>query len=92
MIAIQAFTENNMQITLEIPDEMSQLWDESDWLREIAIALFEQELITLSRASKIARMHPIDFQKLLGSRGINVHYDLEEFEQDIKHLQERGWL
>lgn len=81
-----------MQITLEIPDEQVQGWDESNWLREIALALFEQELITLGRASQIARMHQIDFQKLLGSRGINVHYDVEEFEQDIEHLQQRGWL
>ena len=83
-----------MQITLEIPDDITQdhSLDEADWLREIAIALFKQELITLGRASRIARMHQIDFQKLLSSRGICVHYDVEEFEQDIQHLQERGWL
>lgn len=83
-----------MQITLEIPDEKSQGkgLEETDWLREIAIALFQEELITLGRASRIAKMHQIDFQKLLGSRGICIHYDVEEFEEDVRHLQERGWL
>jgi predicted HTH domain antitoxin len=83
-----------MQITLEIPDEITQgkRLDETEWLREIAIALFQQELITLGRASRIAQMHQVDFQKLLGSRGINIHYDVEDFEQDIEHLKERGWL
>ncbi|MGK7920563.1 MAG: UPF0175 family protein [Trichodesmium sp.] len=83
-----------MQITLEIPDEMLQGkgLNEGEWLQEIAIALFQQELITLARASRIARMHQIDFQKLLGSRGICIHYDVEEFEEDIRHLEERGWL
>ncbi len=83
-----------MQITLEIPDEMVQGkgLDEAEWLQEIAIALFQQELITLGRASRIARMHQVDFQKLLGSRGICIHYDLEEFEEDVRHLEERGWL
>ncbi|HAO12592.1 MAG TPA: hypothetical protein DCQ51_15840 [Planktothrix sp. UBA8407] len=80
-----------MQITLEIPDDISLL-SESEWLREIAIALFQQELITLGRASKIARMHRIEFQKLIASRGICIHYDVEEFEQDIQHLRDRGWL
>jgi len=80
-----------MQITLEIPDAISLL-SESEWLREIAIALFQQELITLGRASKIARMHRIEFQKLIASRGICIHYDVEEFEQDIQHLRDRGWL
>ena len=84
-----------MQITLEIPDEaiaQANVLSDADWLREIAIALFQQELISLGRGSKIAGMHPIEFQKLLASRGICVHYDVEEFEQDIQHLRDRGWL
>ena len=83
-----------MQITLEIPDGMvgRKGLDEGEWLQEIAIALFQQELITLGRASSIARMHQVDFQKLLGSRGICIHYDLEDFEEDVRHLEERGWL
>ncbi|MEB3340831.1 UPF0175 family protein [Okeania sp.] len=83
-----------MQITLEIPDEMLQGkgLNEGEWLQEIAIALFQKELITLARASRIARMHQMDFQKLIASRGICIHYDVEEFEQDIRHLEERGWL
>ncbi len=83
-----------MKITLELPDHLSQttLFNEADWLREIAIALFQQERISLSRAGKIAGMHPIDFQQLLASRGICVHYDVEEFAQDIQHLRDRGWL
>lgn len=45
-----------MQITLNLPDSLSQTetFNQSDWLREIAIALFQQERISLSRASKIA--------------------------------------
>jgi len=95
-----------MQITLEIPDDaiaQANLLSDADWLREIAfakrlgtrIALFQQELITLGRGSKIAGMHPIEFQKLLASRDIcvhYVHYDVEDFEQDIQHLRDRGWL
>lgn len=83
-----------MQITIQLPDHLAQsdTFSESDWLREIAIALFEQERITLSRASKIAGMHLMDFQKLIASRGICIHYDVEEFSQDIQHLRDRGWL
>jgi Uncharacterised protein family (UPF0175) len=39
-----------------------------------------------------SRMHVIDFQQLIASRGICVHYDVEDFEEDIQHLQARGWL
>ena len=83
-----------MQINLEIPYEIAanNTWGEADWLREIAIALFQKELITLGRASKIAQMHQVDFQKLLASRHICVHYDVADFEQDMEHLRDRGWL
>lgn len=83
-----------MQITLNLPDSLSQtnIFNQSDWLREIAISLFQQERISLSRASKIAGIEVMDFQKLLADRGICVHYDVEDLEQDVQHLSDRGWL
>ncbi|NET36645.1 MAG: UPF0175 family protein [Cyanothece sp. SIO1E1] len=83
-----------MQITLNLPDNLSQTktFNQSDWFREIAIALFQQELISLSRASKIAGMEIMAFQKLLADRGICVHYDVEDLEQDVQRLRDRGWL
>lgn len=83
-----------MQLTLEIPDDLAQTgrFTESDWLREIAIALFRQERISLGRASKIAGLHVIEFQKIIASRGICIHYDVEDFQEDIQHLREQGWL
>jgi len=70
-----------MKITLNLPDNLSQAetFNQGDWLREIAIALFQQEQV-------------MDFQKLLADRGICVHYDVEDFEQDVQHLRDRGWL
>jgi predicted HTH domain antitoxin len=83
-----------MQITLNLPESLSQTetFNQSDWLREIAIALFVQERISLSRASKIAGMETMDFQKLLSERDICIHYDVEDFEQDIQSLGDRGWI
>jgi len=77
-----------MQITLNLPDSLNQTetFNQSDWLREIAIALFQQERISLGRASKIAGMEIMSFQKLLAHRGICVHYDVEDLDQDVQHL------
>ena len=40
------------QITLNLPDNLSQMatFSQSDWLREIAIALFQKERISLARS------------------------------------------
>lgn len=83
-----------MKITLDLPDSLAQTdtFNQSDWLREIVIALFQQERITLSRASNIAEIDLMEFQKLIADRRICVHYDVEDFEQDVQHLRDRGWL
>ena len=79
-----------MQITIDLPDNLSLT--EADLRKELAIALFQQNYISLGRASKIAGIYIMDFQKLIADRGICVHYDVEEFQQDIQHLHDRGWL
>ena len=83
-----------MQITLNLPDSLSktETFNQSEWLQEIAIALFQQQRISLGRASKIAGIDIMNFQKLLADRNICVHYDVEDFEHDVEHLRSRGWL
>jgi len=78
-----------MQITIDLPDEVQV--SESDLRTELAIALFQQERITLGTASQIAGLHQIDFQRLLASRGICVHYDVEDLKQDLSNLRQEGW-
>lgn len=78
-----------MQITIDLPDALEI--SEADLRTELAISLFQQERITLGTASQLAGLHQIEFQQLIGSRGICVHYDVEELEQDLKSLHEEGW-
>jgi predicted HTH domain antitoxin len=49
--------------------------------------LFQKEKITLAQASKLAQKTRLQFQHLLASRQIPVHYDVTEFEEDLKTLQ-----
>ncbi|MBD2329369.1 UPF0175 family protein [Alkalinema sp. FACHB-956] len=78
-----------MQITIDLPDALEI--SEADLRTELAISLFQQERITLCSASQLAGLHQIEFQQLIASRGICVHYDVEELEQDLKSLHEEGW-
>jgi len=76
-------------MTVMIPDEIIQVtrMSESELLQEIAVMLFAKEKLTLGQASKLAKMTQIQFQHVLSSRQIPVHYDVEEFQQDLKTLQ-----
>ena len=59
---------------------------------EIAVMLFQKGKITLAQASRLAGMNRLQFQHLLASREICVHYDVEDFEEDMKTLKRLGRL
>lgn len=77
-------------MSLVISDEIVQTThtNEAELAQEIAILLFQKEKLTLGQASQLARMSQLQFQHLLASRHISIHYDVEEFKQDIKILKE----
>jgi predicted HTH domain antitoxin len=59
---------------------------------EIAVMLFQKEKVTLAQASRLAGMNRLQFQHLLASRQIPIHYDVQDFEKDIKTLRRLGRL
>jgi len=65
---------------------------EDEFKQEIAVLLFQKEKLTLAQASRFAGMTRLQFQHLLASRKIPVHYDIAEFEEDLKTLKESGKL
>ncbi len=81
-------------MSIVVPDEIltATRMTEAEMCQEVAVMLFQKEKLTLAQASRFASMHRVAFQHLLASRHIPVHYDVEDFEQDIKNLQEMGRL
>ena len=80
-------------MSLLIPDEFLKTADisEAELKLEIAILLFQQEKITLGTASQFADLNQLEFQRILGSRKIPIHYGVEEFKQDLKTLEANDW-
>jgi predicted HTH domain antitoxin len=77
---------------LPIPDEILQAsrLSERELKAEIAVMLFEKEKLTRGQASRLAAMDHLQFQHLLASRQIPVHYDVADFGQDLETLGELG--
>jgi len=61
---------------------------EREFFIEIVLMLFQQDKISLGKASELLGMHRMQFQKLLTDRNLYVHYDVAEFQEDLKTLQE----
>ena len=80
-------------MSLLISDEILQAsgFSEGELLLEIVIMLFQQDKISLGKASELLAMHRMQFQKLLSDRNICVHYDVADFQEDLKTLQEVDW-
>jgi len=63
---------------------------EDELRRELALHLFEEEKLSFGKARELAEMSVWDFQRLLGSRGISVHYDEEAYTKDRETLRTLG--
>ena len=61
---------------------------EPELKEELALALFQQERLTLAQASRIAEMTQLAFQALLAERQIPIHYGVEEFREDLRTLRQ----
>ena len=81
-------------MSLLIPDDILRAANMSagELRREIALLLFQQDKLTLGQASEFAGISQLEFQRLLASRHIPVHYDVQEFTDDLDTLRRLGQL
>ena len=81
-------------MSLVIPDEVLQTvhMTMSELMQEIAVLLYQKDKLTLGQASRMAGLSQLQFQFVLASRQIPIHYDVAEFEADLKTLHDLGRL
>ena len=81
-------------ISVQVPREIIHATRMSvdELKRELALTLFQQGKLSFGKARELAGMTVWDFQLLLGSRKIPVHYDVQDYEDDVTTLRELGRL
>jgi hypothetical protein len=52
------------------------------------VTLYQRDRLTLGQASRLATMDQAQFQLLLASREIPIHYDAADFDADPKTLED----
>jgi predicted HTH domain antitoxin len=81
-------------MSLVIPDDILKAANISagELRQEIALLLFQQDKLTLGQASAFTGMSQLEFQRLLASHHIPIHYDSKEFADDLETLRRSGQL
>lgn len=59
---------------------------------ELALTLLESGRINFEQAQELAEMDSFGFLELLRQRGIELTYDVPDFEQDVQTLKRLGQL
>jgi predicted HTH domain antitoxin len=72
-----------------LPDDLlrSTKLTEAELKTELALALFQRERLTLGQAAILAGLPQLDFQQLLASRRIPLHYGIEAVDQDLERAK-----
>ena len=60
---------------------------EIELLKELAIALYTQELLSFGKACELANLDHRQFGQLLGERHISRHYAETELEEDLGYAR-----
>ena len=81
-------------MSVTISDEVLQMarMSNAELTQEIAVLLFAKKKLTIGQATSLAGMKRLQFQHLLASRQIAVHYEVSDFEEDLATLREMGRL
>ena len=76
-------------MTVTLPDGLleSTKLTEVELVRELALTLFQSERLTLGQAAQLCALPQLEFQRLLASRRIPIHYGLEEMRQDLRRVE-----
>lgn len=54
---------------------------------ELAVHLFERGKLSIGKAKSLAGMSLWEFQNLLASRKIPIHYGIKEYKEDVNTLR-----
>jgi len=76
-------------MTLSFPDDIfaSLHMSEQEILLELALALYAAKKISFGKAHLLAGTDWYRFREIISERNIPAHYEIEQFEEDLKNLK-----
>lgn len=75
-----------MTITVPLPQALERTMQPEQARLHLAIGAFAADEVTLGQAAEIAGVSQTDMRRELAKRRIQLHYDREEFADDLRAI------
>ena len=74
---------------MDLDNELIRLsgMNENQLRKELALWLYAKGKLSMGRAMKFARLNRFDFMQLMAQNNIPVNYDVSDFEDDLKTIE-----
>jgi predicted HTH domain antitoxin len=82
-MGLQISISDSIVQALRLPEQRI----EQELRRELAIALYTQEILSFGKARELAEMDKYEFGQLLSRRGVERHYGIEELDDDLNYAR-----
>lgn len=68
-----------------LPERLRELYEGENIMTELAISLYQREIITAAQACRLAGVDRYQFEEILWKRQIPVHYSEKDLDKDIRY-------
>ena len=82
-MGLQISISDSIVQALRLPEQRI----EEELRRELAVALYTQDILSFGKARELAEMDKYDFGQLLSRRGVVRHYGFTELDDDINYAR-----
>lgn len=84
--SISLYSIKIVSMTLSFSDDLIRQANltEAELRMELALRLFQTQRLSFGQARRVAGVDVITFQKALAENRIPLHYDVDDFEADLK--------
>jgi predicted HTH domain antitoxin len=82
-----------VKIEIEIPDALAEQvgFDAQAGKEMIVLELYRHEKISGGKAAELLGLSLYDFHGLLDRSGVELKYDVQELQEDIRGIEELRW-
>lgn len=85
---------DTITVTMNFPKDMllaadiSETNAQSGIKKHLALYMFKERILTFGKASELSGMSKSDFLEFVGSKGVSLNYDADDYEEDLKTIRD----